>query len=325
MNVGDIFDLYRKEIDDAVGIDSCKLVPDWQALRYLNDAENEACRRSRLLIDSSTTETVASGTVVIAGASGSISFVTVNGVTITSGSVAFSTDLETTAAALAANINAYTSNPNYTAKSFMDTVTVFAAAGSGATPNGYAIAATTVTLTTRCSPLAGGGPLCSISLVAGTSLYTRNPKLLRIRRAKVASRSLPLYGMTMKEMDDADPGWEARTGTVEALVLGMDTGKFRTYRIPTASDTMTVTGVRLPLVPMATRTDYPEINERFHYSLIHWMKFKTFSVQDSEIYKPGLAKEALEMFENEFGQKSAAYNEAFDDTMMPFDTYDGSW
>jgi len=33
----------------------------------------------------------------------------------------------------------------------------------------------------------------------------------------------------------------------------------------------------------------------------------------------------LEMFENEFGQKSAAYNEAFDDTMMPFDTHDGSW
>jgi hypothetical protein len=56
-----------------------------------------------------------------AGASGSVNGITVDGVQIMSGAESFDTDLETTGAAVAKNINAFTSVPNYRASSYLDT------------------------------------------------------------------------------------------------------------------------------------------------------------------------------------------------------------
>src|SRR5258708_26884321 len=49
MKVRQIFDLFRSEVDDAK---EPFLWPDADLMEYLNDAENEACRRARLIIDS---------------------------------------------------------------------------------------------------------------------------------------------------------------------------------------------------------------------------------------------------------------------------------
>ena len=54
MNYGEIEDLTRREIIDEVGVENIRLVKTWQMLAYANEAENEACIRARLLVDSST-------------------------------------------------------------------------------------------------------------------------------------------------------------------------------------------------------------------------------------------------------------------------------
>lgn len=56
MNLEEILNIYRKEICDETGKDANKLVKEWQAILYANEAEKEACRRARLLIDSRTAE-----------------------------------------------------------------------------------------------------------------------------------------------------------------------------------------------------------------------------------------------------------------------------
>ena len=98
----------------------------------------------------------ATGTVLLTGGgSGSVDSVTVNGVTITSGSVAFSVDLATTATAVAANITAYTSTPNYTAVAVGSVITITASTG-GSASNGFVVATTLTTITATTTNMAGG-------------------------------------------------------------------------------------------------------------------------------------------------------------------------
>ena len=98
----------------------------------------------------------ATGTVTLTGGgAGSVNSVTVNGVTVTSGSVAFITDLPTTATAVAANITAFTSAPNYSAVAVGAVITITAATVGQAT-NGFVVVASTTTITSTVTNMAGG-------------------------------------------------------------------------------------------------------------------------------------------------------------------------
>lgn len=68
-----------------------------------------------------------------------ITSITVNGVTITSGAVNWSGSHENFAALLAADINGYSSAPDYTAEANGATVIISALAGTGTGPNGFAV------------------------------------------------------------------------------------------------------------------------------------------------------------------------------------------
>lgn len=103
-----------------------------------------------------TAEVLATGTVTLSGSAGSVDTLTVDGVSIIDGPVAFNTDLATTAALLAAAINAARSVPDYTATSAGAVVTISAPRGMGAGANGKVIAAGATTLTATVAALSGG-------------------------------------------------------------------------------------------------------------------------------------------------------------------------
>src|SRR5690606_10050614 len=89
------------------------------------------------------------------GGSGSVDSITVNGVEIMSGAENFDADLATTAAAVAANITAHESSPNYTAEADGAVITITAAvAGTG--PNGFVVTSSATTITTSDTNMAGG-------------------------------------------------------------------------------------------------------------------------------------------------------------------------
>lgn len=81
--------------------------------------------------------------MIVAGSSNAgtnkISSVSVNAVTITSAAVDWTTSNEITAGLIAANINANTSSPDYTAEAVGNVVTIKALASAGAGPNDYVV------------------------------------------------------------------------------------------------------------------------------------------------------------------------------------------
>jgi hypothetical protein len=89
-----------------------------------------------------------SGNVILTGgAAGSVNTITVDGVNIMSGAVSYVTSLTATAAAVVANINAYTSVPNYIALAVGTTIAILSD-DTGSVFNGYVVAVTTTVITT---------------------------------------------------------------------------------------------------------------------------------------------------------------------------------
>lgn len=101
-----------------------------------------------------------------------VSSVTVNGVTITSAAVDFTVSNAATAAAIAANITANTSSPNYTATSDGAKVIISAVANSGSTPNGYAVVCTEAGDVTHDTEVAMTGGVDAVAAVAQVTEFT---------------------------------------------------------------------------------------------------------------------------------------------------------
>lgn len=95
------------------------------------------------------------GVLLVSGAAGAVNSITVDGVNIMSAPVAYTVSLAATATAVAANINAYTSSPDYSATS-LGTQIFISAATAGSAPNGFAVAATTTIITTSTNDMSGG-------------------------------------------------------------------------------------------------------------------------------------------------------------------------
>ena len=104
-----------------------------------------------------TAETRAYGTITLTGgAGGSYTSITVDGVEILGATVAYDTSLTVTAALIAAQINAFRSEPRYEASSSGAVITIKAMPGTGTGPNTFVIATTKTTMTDSIVDVANG-------------------------------------------------------------------------------------------------------------------------------------------------------------------------
>jgi len=105
--------------------------------------------RTPLFVNATSTVTLTSG------AGGSVNTITVNGVSIMSGPVAFTVDLSATATAVALSINLNIGTPEYTAVAVGPVITITAStAGTG--PNGFVVLGNATTITLTVTDMAGG-------------------------------------------------------------------------------------------------------------------------------------------------------------------------
>lgn len=103
-----------------------------------------------------TADVLSTGTVTLAtGASGSVDSIEVNSVEVMSGVENFDTSLAITATAVAANITANTSVPDYNAVAVGAVITI-SAVTAGETPNGFTVVSTATTITTADTNMIGG-------------------------------------------------------------------------------------------------------------------------------------------------------------------------
>ena len=210
MNLGEIESLTRREIDDEVGNDASRYVKQVQIYAYANEAENEACRRARLLVDSST------------------------------------------------------------------------------------------------------AAICQIAVVACTAVYAFDERIIFIKRGKLAGGTAALGKASHVIMDERCPGWEAKSGVVEAFVTGLHSNQLQLYKIPNSDDTLKLTVIRTPLVAMTSPAAIPEIPSRLHLPLILWIKHKIFNNQDKELFDKTRADKSLADFEKYFGRRCAV-DDLFDE------------
>jgi len=124
---------------------------------YLERFTIDSTANSSIVTDRTPVSAAATATVTLTGgAAGSVDTITVDGVNIMSGSVAFTTDLATTAAAVASNINSHTSSPEYTAAAVGPVITISAASAAGSDPNGFVVLVTATTITYTKTNMSGG-------------------------------------------------------------------------------------------------------------------------------------------------------------------------
>ncbi len=150
--------------------------------------------------------------------------------------------------------------------------------------------------------------VCSIAVAAGTSTYNAHASIINITRAAFmvdgGSDSAVLYQTTEFELDRLQPGWRDETGEPDSFIHH-DT-KIRLGCIPESAGTLSLEVNRIPLAPMATGTDVPEIAARHHRTLVQWALFRAFSVPDSEVVDPNKAAMAEREFTKMFGLRMDA-------------------
>lgn len=129
----------------------------------ITDASSiEGTKATGTLTTGPVVEVLATTTFSITGGTSSpgvnkVNGITVNGVQIMSGAVDWVTSHSDTATAVASNITAHTSAPNYSAAAVGALITISAAAGSGVTPNGFVVVVTVAGDVTASAPAAMSG------------------------------------------------------------------------------------------------------------------------------------------------------------------------
>lgn len=116
----------------------------------------DSTANSSIISDRTPAAINATGTVTLTGGgAGSVDSITVDGVAITTAAVPFNTNLATTADDVVTNINAYSATSGYSASNVGAVITIEADT-AGSAPNGYAVVATTTTITATEVDMAGG-------------------------------------------------------------------------------------------------------------------------------------------------------------------------
>ena len=161
--------------------------------------------------------------------------------------------------------------------------------------------------------------ICRVQVVAGEPVVDIDPRIISIRRARLASSSRPLVKAKVRDMDERFPGWDSSTNQSSPMIVVTDYGTNQLYlhAIPKIDDELLLTVTREPLKELKGENDVPEIAPRSHRGLISWMKYRAYSTDDADRYDPKQAGVALGHFEAEFGPQISATDEQYE-----FENYD---
>lgn len=151
--------------------------------------------------------------------------------------------------------------------------------------------------------------VCSIAVVAGTTVYALHPSILEITRAVFvptgSTTEYELYLTDRAEQDRLIPGWRTRTDTPRQAIQTDTT--LQLGCIPSANGTITLEAYRLPMVNIEdSSSESPSIGQVHHRHLIQWALHRCYSRPDAEIYDQNRAAKAEAEFTRVFGLRPDA-------------------
>ncbi len=126
-----------------------------------------------------------------------------------------------------------------------------------------------------------------VNVVAGTEWYSYDTKILKLRDAINQATGLPMPIVSVEKMHENDMRFDGTAGTLRALVSGLEENTLRTWPVPDAAMTIELRTFRLP-EDVAAGDDL-EISAQHHQHLLHWVKHRAYSVQDTETFDKGAA------------------------------------
>jgi hypothetical protein len=147
--------------------------------------------------------------------------------------------------------------------------------------------------------------ICEVAISAGTAAYPLDPRILVVIRAKLDSQTRPLEVTSTPALDRCDPGWESRSGSVNAIAIDAEGAGWTATLVgpPTAAGTLRLHVFRLPLESIDGDTDEPEINPRLHVRLVDWMMARAYAKKDAETQDDAKAAQHEAIFTSAFGQR----------------------
>lgn len=173
-----------------------------------------------------------------------------------------------------------------------------------------------------------GNPICVFTVSTDDQFIALDSRIIQVKRVKLASKDGPLPKIHRADLDIAYPGWQdAASGDVVAYCPDFTKGKLYFFSKFDADDTVSLTVIREPLLPMADEdADSPEIAPRYHEALLDWVKYRALKIFDlKEKYDPVKAAEHLDAFEAEFGKRSSAIDEMWIEREQQYDGFDGTY
>ena len=139
--------------------------------------------------------------------------------------------------------------------------------------------------------------ITSVAVVAGTGAVALDPRILAVRRAKLASQTHPL---TLTNLAQLDPSWnwESATGTPTTLVQDISVNTAQLIPSPQAADTLSLWVYRGPINTIAALTDVLEVDDPvdMRLGLLTYMKSIAYGKNDSDIHNEVLARLATVAF-----------------------------
>lgn len=162
--------------------------------------------------------------------------------------------------------------------------------------------------------LRGGIPdatsdITSIPIVAGETYAAIDPRILKIRRAFLASTSRPLTPVNVEDepisriydYGAAPVMADNLPGPVQYIVIGEEESLVRWVQVPVVNDAANLVVYRLPLNTISASsadTDMNEVQPHHHRHFLKWMKHRAYGKQDAETFDRGRSEQFKTSFED---------------------------
>lgn len=146
--------------------------------------------------------------------------------------------------------------------------------------------------------------VCSIAVTAADPTYALSDRVVFIKRAKISTRTEPLFVASVEDMDGANTNWEDVDDGVPTTLIkdGLGTGIIRLHPGPSANATLILTVSRLPLEDMVYATDSaetPEVPDKYLYLLDNGVFYFAYLKDDTDTHNNKKAEEMYKLFMND--------------------------
>ena len=133
--------------------------------------------------------------------------------------------------------------------------------------------------------------LTSIPIAVGAGLVSLDSRVLKVRRAKLASQDAPLTVLNFDELDSSWD-WEKATGTPASLILDVTNKKGQLIPSSQVADMLNIWVYRDPLKSVSTLTDVLEVDDPLdmRLGLLNYVKNVAYDKNDSDIHNEQLSK-----------------------------------